>query len=253
MGDEDDGDALLRDALHHAQQLRRLGLGQNRRRLVKDQQLHTRLVDLAGDLDKLHVADRQALHQRIFVNGHAHAVQRPAGVLGHGGHIQRFQILAKDAGQQTRMGDFAVELDVFGDGEARQQHKLLVNHADALEHRVVRRGDRRLLTINQHFAFKAAGRVNDGHAKEHVHQRALACAVFAQQRVDFAGADFEGDVGQHRVFAVALGDAFHLQNVLRGQMYSSLIKLKSDPPHQKRRVGLHLRLMRAELITRGSR
>ena len=254
VGDEDDGDALGGNALHHAQQLRRLGLGQNRRRLVEHQQLHARLVDLAGDLDKLHVADRQTLDQRIFINGHAHAVQRLAGVLRHGGHIQRFQILAKDAGEQTRMGDFAVELDVFGDGEARQQHELLVNHADALEHRVVRRGDRRRLTIDQHFALEAAGRMNDGHAKEHVHQRALACAVFAQKRMDFAGPDFEGDVGQHLVFAVALGDVFHLQNVLRGQMYSSLMKLKSDPPHQKRRVSLFYAIFGlGRLITRDNR
>jgi len=86
----------------------------------------------------------------------------------------------------------------------------------------VRRCNGRGLTVDQHLTVKTAGRMNDRHAEKHVHQRALACAVFAQQRMDLAGTDFEGDVRQHRILAVALGDVFHLQNVLRGQMYSSL-------------------------------
>jgi hypothetical protein len=39
--------------------------------------------------------------------------------------------------------------------------------------------------------------------------------------VDFAGANLQGDIRQHRILAVAFGDAFHLQYVFRSQSFSS--------------------------------
>ena len=225
--DKDDSDAARGDILHHLEQLSRLALGQNGSRFVKDQQLHALFVDLAGDFHKLHVTDRQSGHTGVFVDGHADAVQRAARVFGHRFHIQRFQVLAEHAGNRAGTADFAVELDVFGDGKARQQHELLMHHADALLHRVVRRGDGRLLAVEIDFAAKSARFVNDGHAEKHVHQRALARAVFAQQRVDFARLNLERHAGKHGVFAVLLGDVPHFKDVFRGQFHSSFETAKA--------------------------
>ena len=227
MRDEDDRDAARGDILHHFEQLRRFALGQNGGRFIKDQQLDALFVDLAGDFHKLHVADRQSGHKGVLVNRHADAVQRATRVLSHRLHIQRFQILAKHAGDRAGATDFAVKLDVFRDGEARQQHELLMHHADAFGHRVVRGSDGRLLAVEIDLAAKAARFMNDGHAEKHVHQRALARAVFAQQRVDFARLNLERHAGKHGVFAVLLGDVPHFKDVFRGQFHSSFETAKA--------------------------
>ena len=224
--DKDDGDAARGDILHHLEELRRLALGQHGGRLVKHEQLHAPLVNLAGDFHKLHIADRQTGHEGIFVNRHAHVIQRPARVGGHRLHIQRFKVFAEHAGNHARPADFAVELDVFGDGEARQQHELLMHHADALGHRVMRRGNGRLLAVEIDFAAEAACFVDDGHAEEHIHQRALSRAVFAQQRVNLARLDLERYAGEHGVFVVLFGDIPHFKDVFRGQFRSSSCLLK---------------------------
>lgn len=74
----------------------------------------------------------------------------------HGFHIQRFKIFAQNAAEDVGMGDFAVQLDVFRHGEAGQQHELLMHHADAFHHGVMRRGYVGCLAIQQHLALKAA-------------------------------------------------------------------------------------------------
>ena len=218
VGDEDDGDAALGDLFHDGKQRFRLGLRQNGGRLVKHQQADALFVDLAGDLDELHVADRQALDQRVLVQSHAHAVQRLAGVLTHGGHVEVFQILqvqrlAEDAGP----GDLAVQFDVLGDGEARQEHELLMHHADARVHGVVGRKDIRLFAAYEHFAVEAAGGMDDRHAEQHVHQRGFSRAVFTKQRVDLAGAHRQRHVREHGGLAVSLGYVFHFQHVFCAQ------------------------------------
>ena len=217
VGDEDDGDAAGSDLLHDGDQLRGFALGQHGGRLVEHQQLHAGLVDLTGDLHKLHVAHGHAVHAGVLVDAHAHAVQRLARVGSHGLGVQRFQVLAKNAAEQVGVGDFTVELDVLRHGETGQQHKLLMHHADALEHGVVGRHHVGGFAAQEHFALEAACRMDDGHTKQHVHQRGLARAVFAQQRMDLAGAHGQGHVAQNGVLTIALGDVFHLQYILCAQ------------------------------------
>ena len=68
-------------------------------------------------------------------------------------------------------------------------------------------------TLQQHFAPETAGGVNDGHAKENIHECGFACAVFSQKRMNFAGTDTERDVLQDGVAAVFLGNPVHFKNI----------------------------------------
>ena len=83
---------------------------------------------------------------------------------------------------------------------------MLVDHADAAGDGVGRPGELDLLAVEQDLAL-----VRPGEPVEDVHQRGLAGAVLAEQRVDLAGPDLEVDVvvGDHA--RVPLRDATHLE------------------------------------------
>ena len=227
VGDENNRDAACRDLLHHANQLFRFGFRQHGGRLIEYQQLDALLIDFARNFYKLHIAYGQTADVGVIFNGHADQRKRLLRVLAHGGHIQRFQILAERAGYEIRPGDFAVQLDVFGNGKAAQQHEFLMNHADAPRHRIVRGHEMRFFTVQQNLALESAGIVNHRHTKEHVHQSGLTCAVFAQQRMNFARPDGKTDVFQNRIFAVALGNALHLEYIFGVQTEFLLISFRT--------------------------
>ena len=230
MGDKDDGDAIRSNLFHHRDQLRSLALGQHGRGLVKYEQLYTGFVNFAGNLDKLHVAHGHSLDKRILVDAHAHAVQRLAGVGSHRLHIQGFQVFSENPADKIGVRDFTVQLDVLRDGKARQEHEFLVNHADALHHGIVRRGHVRRLALQEHLALEAARGMNHRHAKQHVHQRALSRAVFAQQRMDFTGAHGERNVAEDGILAVALGDVFHFQYIRGAQVDRTSLQIRRRGP-----------------------
>ena len=81
------------------------------------------------------------------------------------------------------------EHDVLGDGHHRDEHEVLVHHADPALDRVLRRAERDALAVEQDLAL-----VGLREPVEDVHQRRLAGAVLAEQRVDFAAAEVEIDV-----------------------------------------------------------
>ena len=78
-------------------------------------------------------------------------------------------------------------------------------------HRLARRADRDRLAVDEDLAL-----VRAEHAVDDVHQRRLARAVLAEQRVDLAAPqrEVDGVVGRQR--AEALGDAAELESELRG-------------------------------------
>ena len=78
------------------------------------------------------------------------------------------------------------EQDVLGDGEDRDEHEVLVHHADAAADRVVRAVDLDRLAVEEDLAL-----VRHRHPVEDVHEGRLAGPVLAEQRVDLAGADVE--------------------------------------------------------------
>ena len=73
--------------------------------------------------------------------------------------------------------------DVLADREARDKVALLMHGADAGGDRVARRSEPDLLAVDQQAP--VIGPIKAGHDLD---QRRLACAVLANQRVDFARA-----------------------------------------------------------------
>ena len=81
------------------------------------------------------------------------------------------------------------EEDVLGHGLRWDQREVLVDHADAGGDRVPWRAQLDRLATDPDLAL--VGTVQAG---EHVHERALACPVLAQQGMDLADAQVEVDV-----------------------------------------------------------
>ena len=76
---------------------------------------------------------------------------------------------------------FKAEDDVFGNGKRLNQHEVLMHHADPQLNGFVRRIDVRLFTVYEDFAL--CGLIQ---AVEDVHQRGLARAVLAENRVNLS-------------------------------------------------------------------
>ena len=141
-------------------------------------------------------------------------VQRSARICLHGFHIQTFQIFAQHTADRVGTADLTVQLDILRDGKAREQHELLMHHADALGHRVMRRGDGRLLAVEIDFAAEAACFVDDRHAEQHVHQRRFTRTVLSKERMDLTFFHRKGNALKYRVFPVLLTNVFHLKNIV---------------------------------------
>jgi hypothetical protein len=81
------------------------------------------------------------------------------------------------------------EHDVLGDRHHRDEHEVLVHHADPALDRVLRRAERDALAVEDDLTL-----VGLREPVEDVHQRRLAGAVLAEQRVNLAAAKVEVDV-----------------------------------------------------------
>ena len=99
------------------------------------------------------------------------------------------------------------EDDVLGDRHHRDQHEVLVDHADAVLDRGLRRAELGRLAVDQDLAL-----VGPVEAVEDVHQRRLAGAVLAQQRVHLALAQVEVDAVVRDDAGEPLRDPAELEN-----------------------------------------
>ncbi len=185
VADEQHAHAIGRQLAQRGEQpLHRLRR-QHRGRLVEDQQAR-RAKQRAQDLDPLALAHRQVVHARL-------GVDRQAVALGHLGQ-PRAHAGRRPVGRQS-------ELQVVDHGQRVEQREVLMHHRHAATPRGIRavQGDRRAVERD------AAG-IGLHLAGDHLHQRGLAGAVLAQDRVDLARLHVERDriVGHHR--RVALGD-----------------------------------------------
>ena len=87
---------------------------------------------------------------------------------------------------------------------------MLMDHADTQRQRIPGRADVRQLIVDVDLAL--IGIVNAG---DHVHQRCLAAAVFAQKGQDLAAADLHGDILVCRDPAEGFGYMFKTDRILR--------------------------------------
>ena len=101
-----------------------------------------------------------------------------------------------------RLDRLDAEHDVLGDGEDRDQHEVLVDHADAGADRVAGAAELDRLAVDEDLAL-----VRPVEAGEDVHQRGLAGAVLAEQAEDLARPDRQVHVGIGDDAAEPLGDA----------------------------------------------
>jgi hypothetical protein len=114
------------------------------------------------------------------------------------------------------------ERDVLGHGERADQHEVLVDHAEPAGQRVGRRAQAHGLAVEADRAL--VGLVEP---VEDLHQGGLAGAVLADQRVDRARMDGEGDVVVGAERAERLDDSVELD---RGWVQPALLRGGTPAP-----------------------
>ncbi|MNT41147.1 hypothetical protein D3C72_1775000 [compost metagenome] len=88
--------------------------------------------------------------------------------------------------------------------------------------------------VEMDLAVIGAGRID---ARKHLHQRRLAGAVFADQRVDLALAHLEADIVQGLHARKRLGDATHFENdIVHVQSFQRQSAREYRLPHRDKRV-----------------
>src|SRR4051812_17844710 len=185
MADVEDRDALGREAAQGLEQLVGLLRGEDRGRLVHDDEARL-LEQTAHDLDPLPLADRERVDRAV-------GLERQAVGLGDAPDplAQALQVVGLEA-----------EGHVLEHGERVEQREVLEHHADAEAAGLVRAVDHDALAVDPDLAL-----VRLNHPVGDLHQRALAGPVLAEEGVDLARHHGEVDVvvGQHA--GVLLGDA----------------------------------------------
>ena len=112
------------------EELLRLLRREHRRRLVEDEDVRL-AVERLEDLDALLLADGDVLDPRARVDGEPVAVGDLADAPLRLAHVE----------EDARARRLLVEHDVLGDGHHRDEHEVLVHHADARLDRRVRRAE----------------------------------------------------------------------------------------------------------------
>ncbi len=107
-----------------------------------------------------------------------------------------------------RVQRLAADPDVLGHRHVVHQVELLMDHGDAVLERVERRGQLDLLALQPEGA--GVGRVDAG---DDLHQRRLAGAVLAHQRVDVAALQAERHVVERQHAGEGLADALDFEQV----------------------------------------
>ena len=189
--DDDDALAVVPHVAQDGEELVRLLRREDGGGLVQDEDVRAAVEDLHY-LDGLLLGDGHVVY--LLLRVHLEAVGLADGLYLLSGAVQIEPPLAGQA-----------QDDVLRRGEHVHQLEVLVYHAYAEVEGVLGRADGDFLPVHEDLAL--VGVVDAG---EHVHERGLAAAVFAQQRQDLAPVDVEPDlvVGRHR--AEALRDVPHL-------------------------------------------
>jgi len=189
VGDEHDAAiAGMRAVAQQPQHLVGFLRRQHRRGLVEDQEARLQ-QELLQDLELLLLPGRQLLRRRVEVEAKGRRGHEGSELGAHRGPVdQRRQVAA-------------CQQQVLGHRHAGHQREMLVHHADAEVARDHGRGDVVLAAVDQHAALLRALVADDT-----LHERALAGAVLAQQRMHGAGRDGERHLVEGGEAAEALGE-----------------------------------------------
>ena len=199
MGDVDDGDAGLGQLAHDAEKDLDLLVRERGGGLVHDEDLEVLLHEVAGYLDHLLLADAQVAHLGVG----RHLVLQPRqdlfGALDMGGVVHEGALFL-----------LVVHVDVLRYGEVREEAQLLVDDAYALRPGGGGVLERDFLAL--HIELAAGGLLD---ARDYLHQRALAGAVFADEHVHLAPQHVEGDVVERLGAGIYLFDLLAVQDNIR--------------------------------------
>ncbi len=187
VADEDNGTPVIAQLPQQRGQLRDLRRRQHRRGLIEDQHVGA-AEEQAQNFYDLPDVHRRRLGRHVPRHGDA-GLKRERDGGGAGARA------VDDAAARHR---FVPEDQVFEQREARDQHELLVHHADAARERIGRPRERDRFPIDDHRA-----RVGPVDALQDAHQRGLAGAVAADHRVDRTARDRQVDavIGEQRAEA----------------------------------------------------
>ena len=181
--DEDDRLALGLERPEHLEELLRLLRGQDRGGLVEDQDVGA-AIERLQDLDPLLLTDADPVDACI-------GVDREAVAVGQLAHAPPGGVVVEQNGVVLRLDP---EHDVLGHRHHRDEHEVLMHHPDAVLDRRLGRAELDRVSVEEDLPL--VGRVQP---VEDVHQRRLACAVLAEQRVHLAVDEVEvhSVVGEH--------------------------------------------------------
>ena len=177
----DDGHAAGLEAGDGTEQRGDLMVGEGGRRFVHEDHVGLSSERL-GDLDDLRLGHRERAHQARRLQVGLEFAEQLTGPGELGGAVDT---------TETSAG-FGAEGDVLRDGQVGDRHQFLVDHRDARDQGVVRRGEVRAGATP--FDVAAVRTIEPG---EHLHQRRLAGAVLAHERVHLAGAEVDRRRLQH--------------------------------------------------------
>ena len=196
VGDIDDANAGLFELPDEDEQVVDLRVGQDGGGLVEDKKSCVFMGQGLCNFDHLLLCDRQRLDDGLRVEIQMQLVEQ---LLRHG-------VLLRLVDEQALHG-LAPDIDVFRHGQVLHEVQLLMDDADAERLRVARAVDVDMLS--KEFDRAAVARVDAG---QHLHERRLAGAVFADQRHDLSLADLQLRVVQRVDAREVFLDTGHSEN-----------------------------------------
>ena len=168
VGDEHDRGPGIGELTHDRHQLIRLLRGQHGRRLIEDEDLRLTRQGF-DDLHPLLSAHGQILNEGIRVQVEAetrrHLAHRAPGALS--------------ADNPRRAGRLETQGNRLRDRENRDQHEVLVHHANTRRDRVARPLKRHGRAVDENLTL-----IGCVHAVQDVHERGLARAILSEQGVN---------------------------------------------------------------------
>ena len=138
--------------------------------------------------------------------------------------LRRRLQLAAPVDEERASDHLRAEKDVVGHGHARHQVELLVDDRDAVPGRVAG-----ALKSHRHPVDRDLALVVGVDPAGDLHQRRLAGAILAHQRMDLAGARREIDAFEHRDVAERFADAAHGEQRWSGWLAHSGRRASLDP------------------------
>ena len=211
--DDDDSLAVVAHAAQDGEELVRLLRGEHGSRLVEDEDVRA-AIERLDDLDRLLLGHGHIVDLLVRVEVEAVALADAADARGRGLEIELF---------------LETERDIFSGSEDVDQLEVLVDHADAVAVGIARGADDDLLAVDEDLSL--VGEVN---AREHVHERGFAAAVFAEQRQDLAPVDIEPDAVIGDDGAEALGDVAHFDRCNLVVQYGVPPEMPADAARRRR-------------------